>query len=89
LAYGNATAVGAEADFSRIPSSTQIAPATVGSPQLLGGPDRLRAKPAAFPWMRAVLWSVLVLAVMTLAWMAYRISKDSTPSAELHERDTP
>lgn len=82
LAYGNATAVSAEADFSHLPSSTQIAPATVGSPQLLGGPDRLRVKPAAFPWMRGVLWSVLVLAVMVLAWMAYRISKDSTPSAE-------
>lgn len=79
LAYGNATAVSAEADFSHIPSSTQIAPATVGSPQLLGGLDRLRAKSAAFPWMRAVLWSVLVLAVMILAWMAYRISKDSAP----------
>jgi Protein of unknown function (DUF3999) len=85
LAYGNATAVNAEADFSHIPSSTQIAPAIAGSPQLLGGPDRLRAKPAAFPWMRGVLWSVLVLAVMILAWMAYRISRDSTPSAEPHE----
>jgi hypothetical protein len=79
LAYGNAIAVGAETDFSHIPSSTQIAPVTVGSPQLLGGLDRLRAKPAAFPWMRAVLWSVLALAVMILAWMAYRISKDSAP----------
>jgi len=85
LAYGNATAVGAEADFTHIPSSTQIAPATVGSPQLLGGPDRLRVKPAAFPWMSGILWSVLVVAVMVLAWMAYRISKDSTPSAESHE----
>jgi hypothetical protein len=85
LAYGNATAVSAEVDFSHIPSSIHIAPATTGSPQLLGGPDRLRVKPAAFPWMRGVLWSVLLLAVMILAWMAYRISKDSTPPAESHE----
>jgi hypothetical protein len=85
LAYGNATAVGAEADFTHIPSSTQIAPATVGSPQSLGGPDRLRVKPAAFPWMRGILWSILVVAVMVLAWMAFCISKDSTPSAESHE----
>jgi len=82
LAYGNATSVNTEADFSHIPSSTQIAPATVGSPQALGGPDRLRANPAAFPWRRGVLWSILVLAVMILAWMAYRISMDSTPSGE-------
>jgi hypothetical protein len=85
LAYGNATAVSAEADFSHIPSTLQIAPATVGSPRLLGGPDRLVAKAAAFPWMRAVLWSVLLLAVILLAWMAYRVSKDSNPSAETHE----
>ncbi len=27
-------------------------------PQVLGGSIRLVAKPAAFPWIRAVLWSV-------------------------------
>jgi hypothetical protein len=48
----------------------------------LGGPSRLLAKPAAFPWMRAVLWSVLLLAVILLAWMTYQVSKDSNPSVE-------
>ena len=82
LAYGSATVAGAEADFSHIPSTLQIAPAAVGSPQRLGGPNRLLAKPAAFPWMRAVLWSVLLLAVILLAWMTYQVSKDSNPSVE-------
>ena len=86
LAYGNATAVRAEADFSHIPPTLQIASATVGSPRVLGGPNRLAAKPPTFPWMRAVLWSVLLLAVILLAWMAYRVSKDLIPSTE---RDHP
>jgi Protein of unknown function (DUF3999) len=85
LAYGNANAVGAEADFSNIPSTLQVAPAVVGSPRVLGGSGRLAVKPAAFPWRRAVLWSVLLLAVILLAWMAYRVSKDSSPSAEPHD----
>lgn len=85
LAYGNAAAASAEADFSNIPSTLQVASATVGSPRVLGGSSRLIAKPAAFAWRRAVLWSVLLLAVILLAWMAYRVSKDSSPSAEPHD----
>jgi hypothetical protein len=76
LAYGNSAAVGSEADLSHIPSTLQIEPATVGSLQVLGGPSRLIAKSPAFPWMRAVLWGVLLLAVVLLAWMAYRVSRD-------------
>ena len=85
LAYGNATAVSAEADFTNIPSRIEVAPAMVGSPRVLGGSSRLAVKPAAFPWRRAVLWSVLLLAVILLAWMAYLVSKDSTLSGEPHD----
>jgi hypothetical protein len=76
LAYGNATATRAEADLSQIPAALPIAPATAGSPQVLGGSIRLAAKPAAFPLIRAVLWGVLLLAVVLLAWMAYRLAKE-------------
>jgi hypothetical protein len=48
----------------------------VGSRRVLGGSTRLVGKPAAFPWMRAVLWSVLLLAVVLLAWMAYRLANE-------------
>ncbi len=78
LVYGNATATPAETDLSQVPAALEIAPATIGSPQVLGGSIRLVAKPAAFPWIRAVLWSVLLLAVVLLAWMAYRLLRETS-----------
>jgi hypothetical protein len=76
LAYGNATAIRAEADLSQIPATLQIAPAGVGSRQVLGGEARLVGNPPAFPWMRAVLWGVLLSAVILLAWMAYHLANE-------------
>jgi hypothetical protein len=76
LAYGNASASPAEADLSHLPTTFEIAPATLGPPQVSGGANRLIAKPAPFPRMRIALWSVLLLAVVVLSWMAYRISKN-------------
>ena len=76
LAYGSSTAHRAEADLSRLPNSLKIAPATLDLVKVLGGPARLIAKPEAFPRMRFALWSVLLLAVAILAWMAYRIARD-------------
>jgi hypothetical protein len=76
LAFGNATAIRAEADLSQIPATLQIAPAAVGSRQVLGGSTRLVGNPAAFPWMRAVLWGVLLSAVILLAWMAYHLANE-------------
>jgi Protein of unknown function (DUF3999) len=76
LAYGNASANRAEADLSHLPNSLGIAPATLGAAQVTGGTARLVAKPAPFPRMRVALWSVLLLAVAVLAWMAYRIVRD-------------
>jgi hypothetical protein len=77
LTYGSVSTVRAEADFSGLPSTLEIAPATLGPSQSLGGTSRLIAKPAPFPWMRAALWSVLLFAVILLAWMAYRLSKET------------
>ena len=76
LAYGSASADRAEADLSHLPNELEIAPATLGPAQATGGASRLIAKPAPFPRMRVALWSVLLLAVTVLSWMAYRISKD-------------
>jgi Protein of unknown function (DUF3999) len=76
VAYGNASANRAEADLSHLPNSLEIAPATLGPAQVSGGTARLIANPAPFPRMRVVLWSVLLLAVAVLAWMAYRIARD-------------
>jgi len=77
LAYGSATANRAEANLSHLPDTLQIAPATLSPAQVSGGTARLIAKPAPFPRMRVALWSVLLLAVAVLAWMAYRIARDT------------
>lgn len=77
LAYGSASATQAEADLSRLPSSLQIEPATLGAVQVTGGANHLIAKPAPFPRMRVALWMVLLIAVGVLGWMAYGISRDS------------
>jgi len=77
LAYGNASAARAEADLSRLPTTLEIKPATLGPSQVSGGAARLIAKPAPFPRMRVALWSVLLLAVVFLSWMAYRISRET------------
>jgi uncharacterized protein DUF3999 len=76
LAYGNASANRAEADLSHLPNTLESAPATLGPTQVTGGATRLIAKPAPFPRMRVALWSVLLLAVAVLGWMAYRIARD-------------
>jgi hypothetical protein len=76
LAYGSASAHRAEADLSHLPGTLEIAPATLGPSRVSGGATRLVAQPAPFPRMRIALWSVLLLAVVLLSWMAYRISKD-------------
>jgi Protein of unknown function (DUF3999) len=76
MAYGNATANRAEANLSHLPDTLEIAPATLGPAQVTGGATRLIAKPAPFPRMRVALWSVLLLAVAVLGWMAYRIARD-------------
>jgi hypothetical protein len=85
LAFGSATAIRAEADLNPIPATLQIAPATVGAPQVLGGPTRLVGKSPDFTWMRAVLWFVLLLAVILLAWMAYRLAKEPGVTHERSE----
>jgi Protein of unknown function (DUF3999) len=82
LAYGNSTATRAEADFSHLPTTLAAAAATLGPPQALGGQARLVPKPAPFPWTRAALWSVLILAVILLGWMARKIAQEA---GEKHE----
>jgi hypothetical protein len=80
LVYGNATAAGAEADLTQIPTDVEIAAATVDTRQVVGGANRLTPKPAAFPWVRILLWGALLLAMALLGWMAFHLSKDTGSS---------
>jgi Protein of unknown function (DUF3999) len=77
LAYGSSAAMSDEADLARIPASIEIAAAALGAPVSLGGPSRLSVQAPPFPRTRFILWSVLVLAVIGLGWMAYRLVKES------------
>jgi hypothetical protein len=76
LAYGNLSALQAETDLSRISRTADIVSATVEAAQALGGPGRRVPSPAPFPWVRALLWSMLIIAALLLGWMAFRLSKD-------------
>ena len=76
LAYGNESALPAETDLSQVSTGADVVTATVNVAQDLGGPTRRISAPAAFPWMRAVLWGVLIIAALLLGWMAFRLSKD-------------
>jgi hypothetical protein len=78
LAYGNSSATTDQADLSQMPVSIEIAPATLGAPIPLGGLSRLAVQAPPFPRKRFALWSVLVLAVLGLAWMAYRLITESS-----------
>ena len=82
MVYGSAAATPAETDLSQMPATLAIDSATLGSSQILGGATRLVAGPAPFPWIRAVLWSVLLLAVILLAWMAYRLTRETSASSD-------
>jgi hypothetical protein len=77
LAYGSSSATTDQADLNQMPASVEIAPATLGAPVPLGGPSRLSVQPPPFPRKRVALWSVLVSAVLGLAWMAYRLVTQS------------
>jgi len=42
-------------------------------PEMLGGPDRLEPPPEPIDWQTIVLWSVLVLGVLLVAFFAFRL----------------
>jgi hypothetical protein len=77
LAFGGAGVRSAETDLSQIAVDADIVAATADTPRVLGGPGRRVPAAAAFPWMRAILWGVLILAALLLGWMALRLSKDT------------
>lgn len=63
-------------------SSLKIQPALTGQQYALGGNARLLPAPLPHPWKKWILWSVLIIAVIALGWMAYRLVKQM----ELHDK---
>lgn len=78
VAYKALVPVGANAGAVEL---VKPAIATIGSVRLAGGESRLSPPPKAFPWKSAVLWTSLVLGVLSLGFMAYRLAREM--------RDTP
>ncbi|HZF17026.1 MAG TPA: DUF3999 domain-containing protein [Steroidobacteraceae bacterium] len=87
LVYGNAGALPAQAAVESIlpalatagggASRVTIAMASLGPQQALGGESRLSQPPAAYPWKTTLLWVVLGLGVVILAFMALRLARDT------------
>jgi hypothetical protein len=80
LAYGSGTAESSEAALDAVLPNVRIERARLAQAVDLGGPSRLQARDL-FPWRTAALWSVLLLGVGVLAWMAVRLSKELRASA--------
>jgi Protein of unknown function (DUF3999) len=76
LAYGSSAAPSAEVDLNMLPANIAIASATTGDAKLLGGPLRLKAQAPPFPRTQLLLWGALLLAVLVLAWMAFRLMNE-------------
>ncbi len=80
LAYGNA-----DMRPSRLPigqvlerigeeqAEALVATAHLAQPVTLGGDERLRASRGPFPWLTLILWTVLLLGVALIGWMALRL----------------
>jgi len=76
LAFGSSAATQAGAGFDALPEGIAVVSATLGAAQVLGGEARLQPPTAPFPWRIAVLWAVLGVGVLSLAGMAYRLSRN-------------
>ncbi len=80
VAYGSATAESAAVSLAMLPKDVSIMPATLSEPEPSGGEDRLRSPPSPYAWKSMLLWAVLVLGALLLAWMAYRLARDFSKS---------
>lgn len=76
LAYGNASADSSAVALDPLVQGVAIVQAHTGPSYALGGAERLRPPPRTVPWRITVLWLALGLAVMLLAWMVYRLSRE-------------
>jgi hypothetical protein len=76
LAYGNGSAGPANATLGSLLSGVSVLRAKPEAPQSLGGSARLLPGPRVFPWKLTILWIVLGVGVVLLAWMAYRLSRE-------------
>lgn len=78
IAYGSAVAVPATAPLNAIPPDAVVFRASLETPQVLGGEAR-RVLPDTGGWLSSravVLWIVLGVGVVVLAYMAWRLTRE-------------
>ena len=79
LAYGAGGAKPGESSIANLminadaKGGIQAQPIEAGSPVPLGGEDRLVSAPDPFPWKKWLLWGILGVGVLLMAWMASRL----------------
>lgn len=79
LAYGAVGVKSGESSIANLTNKTdgtggiEAKPITSGAPVSLGGEARLSAAPDPFPWKKWLLWGILGLGVLSMAWMASRL----------------
>ncbi len=59
-----------------LPTLDDLPEARLGTPEMLGGPERLLAAPEPVDWQRVVLWAVLVLGVLVVGFFALRLLRE-------------
>jgi hypothetical protein len=82
VAYGSATAKAAETRIADLVPRLAIAVARAGAQFDLGGGARREPEPTPFPWKTVVLWSVLLIGVSLLGWMALRLLRQMSRGEE-------
>jgi hypothetical protein len=76
LAYGNGGAGAETATLNSLLSGVTVLRAGLEESHSLGGEGRLAAPARAVPWKMTILWVVLAIGVLLLAWMSYRLSRE-------------
>ncbi|MEZ5558100.1 MAG: DUF3999 family protein [Pseudomonadales bacterium] len=84
LAYGQADIAGrqwpVEELAKRLDGSADLADlpqASLGAPQMLGGPERLNAAARAIDWRTLLLWGLLAAGVLLIGTLALRLARQS------------
>jgi hypothetical protein len=76
LAYGSGVAKAASSPLAALLGAAEVAQAAAGAAVTLGGADLLLPPPHTVRWKITLLWTVLGIGMLLLAFMAYRIFRE-------------
>jgi hypothetical protein len=76
LAYGNGAVTAASSTLGALLSGMNVVEVTAGAPITLGGAGRMTPPPRTVAWKMGILWTILGIGMLLLAFMAYRLSRE-------------